>query len=53
MIPGDYYVVAYPGSVTRTPQDPDFVTQLAPLATRITIGDAEAKTMTITSVTVR
>jgi hypothetical protein len=53
VLPGDYLVVAYPGSTSRTPQDPAFIADAAPMATRVTVGEGEKKALALNMVTIR
>ncbi len=48
--PGEYHVVAIEGSAPRTWQDPAYLDTVSRSATQIRIGDADARTVTLTSV---
>jgi len=48
--PGEYHVVAIEGSAPRTWQDPAYLDTMARSATQVRIGDADARTVTLTSV---
>lgn len=50
---GEYVVVAYPANVTRSPQDPAFIVELAAMATRLSLLDAEQKTVALTVAAIR
>jgi hypothetical protein len=48
--PGEYFVVALPGSAVGDPRDPKYLDTLIPMSTRVTLDDGEKKTADLRTV---
>jgi hypothetical protein len=53
LIPGEYLVVAYDADAGHTPQDPAFLTKIAPLATRVLLTGPDMSGLLINRTAIR